>query len=467
MQGRRWRMLAAPACAALTFLVLQPMTANAVVDTTPPNPPTITGPSGRVASTSAGISVTRADPSDTVQCFVDGEEVNCPGSWTITGLVEGPHAVTATAYDAANNASKTVYVSWVVDTVGPIGTMIAPNGLSNPATVSFDEDVAGTTAPSVRLVTDAGSPVATTRSCITNTLEPTPCSATNVRKVRLTPEEGWVLGERYRVLVNPGGSATVADDLGNVATATDAPFRVQTWTEELGATYTWRPVSNVNARGGSYLVEHRRGASATWTFSGGSLTWVTMTGPSHGKAEVYIDGTLRGSYNNYSRRTQFGVKRTLTGLGSGNHTVEVRALGKKGARAGTGTLVAVDGFVTEGGSVATPVVSQAWQRIANAGASNGYYAVADLAGQTATLQFRGTSVTLDTVRGPRFGNVALYVDGDLATTADLYASSVTYGHQVTVSNLPDARHTLEVRVLGTSSPASTGTGVVVDRISVA
>ena len=80
-------------------------------------------------------------PSDTVQCFTDGVEVNCPGSWTITGLDEGAHTVTATSYDAAMNASDMVYVYWVVDTVGPDATTIAPSGLTTNATVSFDESV--------------------------------------------------------------------------------------------------------------------------------------------------------------------------------------------------------------------------------------------------------------------------------------------------------------------------------------
>ncbi len=75
-------------------------------------------------------------------------------------------------------------------------------------------------------------------------------------------------------------------------------------------------------------------------------------------------------------------------------------------------------------------------------------------------------MTLHTAVGPRFGEVALYVDGELAKTVDLYAPTLAFGEQVTVSGLSDARHTLEIRVLGTSAPASAGTGVVVDRISV-
>ena len=466
MATRRWRALAASASAAVAIALLQPGTASAAVDTTPPIAPTITGPTGRVASTSANISVTRAAPSDIVQCFTDGEEVNCPGSWTITGLEQGPHTLTAQSFDAANNASEMVYVYWVVDTVGPSATVIPPSGLTTNATVSLDENAGGVTSSSVRLVTDGGASIPTTRSCVTNTLEATSCGNTNVRKVYLVPDAGWVLGERYRVLVNLSGSATVVDGLGNVAAARDTSFRVQAWTEENGAAYSWRQVNKDKAAGGSYVVETRSGAAATWTFSGGRLTWVTVTGRAHGKAQVYIDGALRGAFSNYTKRTRFGVERTFNRLGSGQHTVEVRVLGKKGSRAGTGKLVVVDAFRTKSGTVATPEVGQLWQRSASGAASNGYYSVAELAGQSAEIEFRGTTVTLHTATGPRFGKVELRVDGEVVKTADLYASNVSFGEQVTASGLSDARHTLEVRVLGERAAASSGTGVVVDRISV-
>jgi hypothetical protein len=464
--ARRWRALAASACAAIAITVMQPGTASAVDDTTSPSAPTVTGPNGRVASTSANISVTRADPSDTVQCFTDGEEVNCPGSWSITNLEQGPHTVTAQSFDAAGNASPQVHVYWVVDTVGPEATAIPPSSLSNPATVSFNEDARGISGASVKLVTDAGAPVAATRSCKTKTLEPTSCGNANVRKVYLAPESGWVLGERYRVLVNPSGSKTVVDDLGNVAAAHDSSFRVQTWTEENGAAFTWRRVNTDRAAGGSYLVEARSGASALWAFSGGRLTWVAVTGRAHGKAEVYIDGSLHGTFNNYTKRTRYGVEHTFTKLGPGQHTIEVRALGKKGARAGTGRLVAVDAFRTRSGTDASPDLDQRWQRSADSAASNGYYAVAELAGQGADIEFRGTSVTLHTATGPSFGKVELLVDGEVVKTSDLYAPALSFGEQVTASGLSDARHTLQVRVLGERAAAATGTGVVVDRITI-
>lgn len=441
--------------------------AHAVADTTPPNPPTITGPSGRVASTFADITVTAADPTDIIDCEVNTEPVICPGSWRITGLDEGPHTVTAVARDAAGNSSAMVYVYWVVDTTGPVATVIAPSSLATTATVTFNENATGISGSSIRLVTDAGAVVPTSRSCVTNTLEATSCSGSLVRKVFVTPDEGWVVGERYRVLVNPAGAATVTDSLGNVGEAVDTAFRQQTNVTEVWPNYTWRSVPHAKARGGSYVVERRPGASASWRFTGSSVTWLTVAGPAHGKAEVSIDGTLRGTVNNYRERMRFDVEHTFGQLGSGPHTIEVAALGKKGARAGNGTLVAIDGFVTAAGVEGSPALQDVrWQRVQNAGALGGAYAVAELAGETAVTDFRGTSVTLQTAEGPRFGQVALYVDGQLRTSADLYAPALAFGRTVTVSGLSDQRHTLEVRVLGARDAASLGTAVVVDGISV-
>jgi hypothetical protein len=286
-----------------------------------------------------------------------------------------------------------------------------------------------------------------------------------VRKIYLTPVGGWVLGESYVVTVNDAGAATIADSLGNVASLTTGTFDAATSTEELGTTQQWRDVSHAKARGGSFFVDRRAGASVRYDFSGSSLTWVTVTGPAYGRADLYVDGTLRGSYNNYGNRRHFGVERTVTGLGPGQHSAEVRVLGKKGDKAATDKLVAVDAFVTASGADNSPVTAQKWQRLTGPGASNGYYSLADLTGAQATITFAGPSVTLHTATGPAFGDVGLYVDGALATSADLYGPTLSFGQAVTASGLGAGQHTLVVGVLGTSNPASKGTGVVLDAVS--
>jgi hypothetical protein len=342
---------------------------------------------------------------------------------------------------------------------------VTPTSLTNPATVTFNENVTGVSADSVTIVSASGDPVAATRSCVTNTLEATPCGGSSVRKVYLTPDSRWVLGEGYTVTVNDVGAVTVADTLGNKASHTTGNFNAATSTGELGTTQAWRSVSNAKALGGSFKVNRRAGASVAYDFSGGSLTWVTTTGPAYGQAELFVDGVSHGAFNNYSAKRRFGVQRVVPGLGAGQHTAEVRVLGKKGNRAGTDRLVAVDAFVTRAGTDASPTLTQLWQRVYAASASNGYYSIADLARASATTTFGGTSIILTTALGPKFGQVGLYVDGALETTGDLYSPSLSFGHQVTVSGLSPGQHTLEIRVLGSKSAASGGTGVVLDAVS--
>ena len=72
-----------------------------------------------------------------------------------------------------------------------------------------------------------------------------------------------MLGQYYRVQVNPLGSELVTDDLGNVAGTVDDLLRAPTKAGQssLGATFTWRKVSDKKAKGGSFFSEHRKGAT--------------------------------------------------------------------------------------------------------------------------------------------------------------------------------------------------------------
>jgi hypothetical protein len=285
--------------------------------------------------------------------------------------------------------------------------------------------------------------------------------------VELTPAARLLLGQYYRVQVNPVGNELVADDLGNVSATVDDTVRAATSANEsaIGATFTWKTVKDKRAKGGSYVTEHRKGARASWTFSGRAVTWYTLTGPTQGKADVYVDGVRKTTVNNYTSTVKRGVARTVKGLAKGSHTIQIRVLGQKGSKRGKGTFVAIDGFKVGKKVTTTPVLSNvAWQAVATPSASDGTYTVADLKGQQMKFTLRGTGVTVTTARGPSFGKAAVYVDGTLQQTVDLYAAAVSYGYDVTVTGLPDGVHTVLVKVLGTKNTKSSGTGVVVDQI---
>ena len=76
--------------------------------------------------------------------------------------------------------------------------------------------------------------------------------------------------------------------------------------------------------------------------------------------------------------------------------------------------------------------------------------------------FDGVTFDWTTARGPAYGQAAIYVDGALLKTVDLYNPTPQWLYKVTVAGLPYGSHTVLIKVLGTKNPASSGTGIVSD-----
>jgi len=77
-------------------------------------------------------------------CSLDGEPGRgCASPAVYVGLADGPHAFSAYAVDFAGNASRTVSLSWTVDTIAPIATITSgPEQItsSHKATFEFTAD---------------------------------------------------------------------------------------------------------------------------------------------------------------------------------------------------------------------------------------------------------------------------------------------------------------------------------------
>ena len=115
----------------------------------------------------------------------------------------------------------------------------------------------------------------------------------------------------------------------------------------------------------------------------------------------------------------------------------------------------------------TLVFGGSWTRTSLSGASGG--SVKHASASTATMKhtFTGRGYALTMAKGANRGKAAIYLDGVLVNTVDLYASSVkarAIGYAVTFAS--SGTHTIEVRVLGTKRAASTGTRVDVDAVVV-
>jgi len=305
--------------------------------------------------------------------------------------------------------------------------------------------------------------VAATVSCRDDVSSVVPCSGTAVRSASLQATAPLVPGESYQVLVDPAGGTPLTDRAGNAAAASVKAFRAALLQQEnsKATRMSWRTVRSSLAKGGSYLVEHRVGASASYTFTGTSVVWLTATGRAYGVASVYVDNVRKLVVNNYGPVTRFGVGRAVTGLTAGTHKLTIVVAGKKGSTAGTDTQVVVDAFRVGTVVTVTPVVSTAWRRVVTTAALGGGYSAADLSGQATSLTFRGTGITWYSLRSRGSGLARVYVDGVLKMTVDNYGATA-YRLGRTITGLTNARHTISVVLLGTHRKGALGSTVAID-----
>ena len=355
------------------------------------------------------------------------------------------------------------------DDVPPTATFALPATPAEPVTITFSEIVHQVTPENafVWIPGDGSYPVVEL-TCRSRKGADVDCVSGNVRTALVRPLEPLVLGETYEAVVNPAiAPVLVVDRSGNPVSTVTQGFGTPAEVEEdsPAITYAWRTTSNGGAKGGSYAVEHRAGATASFAFAGGSVTWFTAVGPNRGKAQVSIDGAAKGTFDQYAARPAFGVARTFDGLGSGEHSITVRVLGRARGRA-TDTQVVVDAFRAGGELVSNPDLVATWGVVEQGSASGGTLGSSDLARSSAEVTFRGTGIDWFTARGPDQGRAEVYVDGLLVRTVDNYAASPAFGVVRSIDGLADGVHTLRIVVLAAARPAATGALVSVDRFSV-
>jgi GH25 family lysozyme M1 (1,4-beta-N-acetylmuramidase) len=355
------------------------------------------------------------------------------------------------------------------DTVAPVATLATPTGVTGPVTVSFSEIVRQVSSESLSLrLMSSGVPAEAAITCASKAGQPVDCETGNVVVALLEPVDPLVPGESYQAIVNAAGTvAPIVDRGGNPATTTEADFAAPTEVEQASPaiSYGWRSVSSAKAYGRSYSMERLAGATASFSFSGKTVTWYTVMGPSQGMASVWIDGRAKGTFNQYAPAMTFKVPRSFRHLARGDHTITIRVLGREGADGGTDTQVAVDAIDAGGKVIWSPALRFAWGKAKNADASGGDVAVSDLAGTAATFSFYGTGVDWHTVRGPHQGRAEIYVDGALLKTVDNYANAPATADR-TIAGLALGLHELQIVVLGEARPAARGTQTSIDAFTV-
>jgi hypothetical protein len=250
------------------------------------------------------------------------------------------------------------------------------------------------------------------------------------------------------------------------------------WTQATPDWYAWS--------GGAAMRSVVPGATATFTFTGTSVTWIGHRSGSSGIALVKVDGGAGVPVNLFAHNVETNSPVfAVNGLSPGSHTltIEVTANQNPGSQ---GNAVVVDAFV-----VPAPVVSHlqetdpdvvftaGWTQADDKfGWSGGGLAtvpdppvggarVSATNGAKATLTFRGTAISWIGYRGRDAGIARVQVDGGAVTTVDTYSPSDKVQATVfTATGLADVSHTLTIEATGLKNGSSTGAKIVVDAFDV-
>jgi hypothetical protein len=193
-----------------------------------------------------------------------------------------------------------------------------------------------------------------------------------------------------------------------------------------------------NWSGLTAAVSATTGSQATFTFTGTSVSWITLRGPQTGIARVFLDGAFHAQVDTYARSEFLARVFSATDLAPAQHTLTIEVAGKN-PRA-TGNLIVVDAFdvgsrfeerdfsVVYTGDWFAPNSFRPWDTnkawsgtTANSGPGTAALSLRGVA--AAEFTFTGTSVKWISRRGPSDGLADVFLDGVFAGQVNLSSAT--------------------------------------------
>ncbi|GHK01244.1 hypothetical protein ACWEWI_07940 [Streptomyces sp. NPDC003753] len=266
-------------------------------------------------------------------------------------------------------------------------------------------------------------------------------------------------------IVSGGAWPSAAQDIIAAAGPDAAHEPLTGWSDDddTAISYTGSWTANGNRGVGDYEdavhATQTNGDTASLTFTGTGVSVIGEKNTDQGQVEIFVDGTSKGLFDTSATTRQAqAVIYSTSGLSAGSHTIQFVKR--------SGSWATLDGFEVTG------VHNDTNSSITYTGASWRYYAnrgfgdyqddvhATTANGDSVTVTFTGTGISLVTETNSDEGTIAVSLDG--ASQSSVNASSTSRQAQQTVysvSGLPLGRHTLTLTKTG-------GTYLVIDRFGV-
>jgi Right handed beta helix region len=321
------------------------------------------------------------------------------------------------------------------------------------------------------------------------------------------------LGTLLPLAIAPASAATAHAASSDAAAAVDGlPTVIAAASSAISYDGAWKSTTSPADQSGEVRFLSSAG-SASYSFTGTSVGWITRLTSSSGISTVSIDGAVVATFDGYAANTAHRTPAYgINTLAPGKHTITITRTGKKNP-ASTGTNTIIDAFavidapaavpappatdapepvpaprptpapeaveadaVPVGAAAGVPVgvyentsssvkFSGAWRTMDSRSDSGGSSQYLNSAG-SATLTFTGTAVQWLSRVTPSSGIANVYLDG-AKTTVDRYSKATEYQKVVfSRTGLANTTHTLTIEWSGTANAASSGKNLMIDALVV-
>ncbi len=294
----------------------------------------LTGTAASRGMSAASLAI-RAARAGTDMLLLTGTEASTSAAYTsvLAAATAGtiPLATLVTSYDRILTL-KSGLTSPAPDTKPPV--------LTKPASQLYAPATLGTATTPVLTQWTASDPCAVSADTLWRQTRGGPYAAQPLPSPQASSiRQSLAFSTTYRY------AAGATDGAGNTSAASYGATLLARISQQSGSGVTlvgpWHTAVITSASGGSVAYSTARGASASFRFTGSSVSWVAARGPGRGSAAVYVDGTYRATISLAS--TTFRTRQVVYATSwstSGIHTLRIVNLGTAGH-----ARVDVDAFV--------------------------------------------------------------------------------------------------------------------------